>query len=100
MLQSVSDFNTYVDTRSGSRADKNDIKSEGATLARAAVREAVAHANKHLNAALLDNPGETELAARISMMQESTSRSSLQIKAFLSWPTASATLAWRSGSSS
>lgn len=69
MLQSLSDFNAYVDARPGTKADKDAIKAEGATLARAAVREAVAHANKHLNAVMGDNPADLEMAGRVSMMQ-------------------------------
>lgn len=69
MLQSLVDFETYVNGRLGTVADKAAIKGSGATLARAAVREAVDHAKKHLNAAMLDNPGDTEMEARVSMMQ-------------------------------
>ncbi len=69
MLQALTDFNAYADGRPGTVADKDAIKAEGATLARAAVREAVAHANKHLNAALGDNALDLEMAARVSMMQ-------------------------------
>ncbi len=69
MLQSLADFNTYTDGRAGTVDDKTAIKGAGATLARAAVREAVAHANKHLNAVLLDNALDLEMAARVSMMQ-------------------------------
>ncbi len=68
-MQSLSDFNAYVDVRPGTKADKDAIKAEGATLARAAVREAVAHANKHLNAALGDNPADLEMAGRVFMLQ-------------------------------
>jgi hypothetical protein len=69
MLQALTDFNAYTDDRPGTVADKTAIKAAGDTLARAAVREAVAHTNEHLNAALLDNPADTEMAARVSMMR-------------------------------
>jgi hypothetical protein len=69
MLGSLTNFNTYVDGRSGAVADKAAIKGVGATLARAAVREAVEHTKEHLDAALLDNPSDTEMAGRVAMMQ-------------------------------
>jgi hypothetical protein len=69
MLVSLSDFNTYVDGRSGMKADKDAIKAEGASLARAAVAEAVAHANKHLNAVMGDNSLDFEMAESVAMMQ-------------------------------
>lgn len=69
MLRPLSDFNTYVDGRSGTGADKNAIKAEGAALARAAVAEAVAHANKHLNAVMGDNPADLEMMGRVFMLQ-------------------------------
>jgi hypothetical protein len=69
VLRSLSDFNTYVDGRSGTKADKDAIKTEGAALARAAVAEAVAHANKHLNAVMGDNPADLEMTGRVFMLQ-------------------------------
>jgi predicted nicotinamide N-methyase len=69
MLQSLADFNTYVDDRPGTVADKDAIKTGGATLARAAVAEAVAHANKHLNAVMGDNPADLEMTGRVFMLQ-------------------------------
>ena len=69
MLRSLSDFNAHVDGLSSTQADRDAIKAEGATLARAAVREAVAHANKHLNAVMGDNPADLEMAGRVFMLQ-------------------------------
>ena len=70
MTQSFNDFAAYVDTRSGSAADRDEIKAEGATLARAAIVEAEEHAVKHLDATLTDNPGDTEIAARVDQIKE------------------------------
>lgn len=70
MTQSFNDFAAYVDTRSGTDDDKDEIKAEGATLARAAIVEAEKHALKHLDATLVDNPGDTEIAARVVQIKE------------------------------
>jgi hypothetical protein len=69
VLRSLSDFNTYVDGLSGTSADKDAIKVAGEALARAAVAEAVAHANKHLNAVMGDNPADLEMGGRVFMLQ-------------------------------
>ncbi len=68
-LRSFSIFSAYVDTRKGSAADRDEIKAQGALLARAAMREAIDHTNKHLNAVVTDNPRDTEIAARVTQMQ-------------------------------
>lgn len=70
MLQALTALNADVDKQAGSVADKDEIKSYGAALTRAAVREAVAHANKHLDAAVKDNPEDAELLARVAQMQK------------------------------
>ena len=70
MTQSYNDFADYVDARSGFSNDKDEIKAVGATLARAAIREAEEHALKHLDATLADNPGDTEIAARVDQIKE------------------------------
>lgn len=70
MLQALADFNAYVDKRAGTAADKAAIKAYGATLARAGEREAVAHAVKHLDAAVADNPDDAELLARVAQMKK------------------------------
>ena len=70
MTQSYQDFAAYVDTRSGNTRDKDEINAEGATLARAAIREAEEHALKHLDSTLTDNLGDTEIAARVDQIKE------------------------------
>ena len=69
-LASYTAFAAYVDTLDGTEADKDEIKDEGATLARAAIAEAEEHALKHLDATLADNPGDTEIAARVDQIKE------------------------------
>ena len=70
MTQSFNDFAAYVDTRSGTVADKNEIKAEGAKLTRAAINEAEEHALKHLDATLVDNPGAAEIVAGVDQIKE------------------------------
>ena len=70
MLQALTAFNADVDKRAGTKADKDAIKAQGATLCRAAVREAVAHANKHLDAAVKANPGNAEVEGRVAQMKK------------------------------
>ncbi len=62
-------FSAYVDTRRGNAADHDEIKAQGALLGRAAMREAIDHTNKHLNAVVTDNPADAEIAARVTQMQ-------------------------------
>jgi hypothetical protein len=70
MLQALTDFSAYVDGRSGNRKDKDALKAAGATLSDAALDEAVDHAVEHLDAAVVDNPSDTQLAARVAQMKK------------------------------
>ncbi len=69
-LQSYTDFTIYVNARAGRIADKNEIKAQGAILARLAIQEAEKHALKHLNSTLVDNPNDTEIAARVNQIKD------------------------------
>ena len=69
-LQAFTDFSAYVDSRSGSTADKDEIKAEGAILARLAIQEAETHALKHLNSTLADNPVDMEITARVQQIKD------------------------------
>lgn len=70
MLQALVDFNSWMDKQAGSKEDKNEVKAHAATLTRAAVREAVAHAHKHLDGALKDNPSNTEVEGCVAQMKK------------------------------
>jgi hypothetical protein len=70
VVTSFVEFDTYIDSRKGSRRDKDEIKAKGRTLARAAIREVVDHTVQHLNAAVVDNPTDMELLARVVQMKK------------------------------
>ena len=69
MLRSLTEFSTYTDARRGSQADKDAIKTQGAILARAAIRELVAKTTRRLTYVLLDQPGDPAVVARVAMIR-------------------------------